>query len=517
MTWLRGHRRVTEGVLVAVVLWLVLRVAWMSDDGLINVRTALNLAHGNGVGFNAGERVQAFTSPLWFGLEYAVGRPTGEFILTAILLGALCSVAALAVVAHVARTMRQAAFVFLAFAMSCSMIDFSTGGLENGLAMLVMVLVLVAVARPLTSLDDGRRWRWLLAGLAIGGALLVRQDHVLLVGPVGSLVAWRGWRSDRRGLLALVVAAAVPVVVWSAVSWATFGSLVPNTLAAKTNVEISQWKLLGAGLNYLGVSAWSDPVLATAMLLGVGLAVWRGDAVQRAVAAGVVGYVAYLVWIGGDFMAGRFLTTPTVACLWLMATVEVPAVGRFDAGRVAWAAVGLVSVLGAWPMGVERPSSTSDPRWALVNRHGVADEAGVWRAQGWTLSAALGADTPIEFGAHADDYPDMHELQYLEAHWTHVDQPPKGVARPVKVLCGGIGGFGLDGGPGLHIIDTCALVDAFLADLPWHMPPSGYWRIGHWARELPAGYEDAVRFADPAYVQDPVLRARLVELWRRIR
>ena len=512
MTWLRRHRSATEGVVAAVLLWLVLRVGWMSDDGLINIRTALNLAHGNGVGFNAGERVQAFTSPLWFGLEYALGRPTGEFIITAILLGALCSVAAVALVAHAARSMRQAAFVFLAFAMSCSLIDFSTGGLENGLAMLVTVLVLLAATRPLTSW-----WRWLLAGLAIGAALLVRQDHVLLVGPVGALLAWRGWRTDRRGLATLVAAAAVPVVVWSAVSWATFGSLVPNTLAAKTNVEISQWKLLGAGLNYLGVTAWSDPVIAVAMLLGVGVALWRGDALQRAAAAGVLVYVAYLLWIGGDFMAGRFLTTPAIVCLWLAATVEVPAVGRFDAGRVAWAAVGLVAALGVWPMGVERPSSTSDPRWALVDRHGVADEAAVWRAQGWTLSAALGDDTPIAFGEHADDYPDMHELQWLEAHWSHVVPAPKGVARPVKVICGGIGGFGLDGGPELHVIDTCALVDAFLADLPWHMPPSGYWRIGHWARELPAGYEDAVRFADPSYVQDPVLRARLEELWRRIR
>lgn len=495
-----------------MLLWLVLRVAWMSDDGLINVRTALNLAHGNGPGFNAGERVQAFTSPMWFGLEYAVGRPTGEFIITAILLGAVCSAAAVLIVARAARSMAQSAFVFVAVAMSCSMIDFSTGGLENGLAMLVAVLVLVAVSRPLTTW-----WSWLLAGLAVGGAVLVRQDHVLLFGPVGVLVAWRGWTSDRRGLATFVVAAAVPVAVWSAISWATFGALVPNTLAAKTNVEISQWKLLGAGLNYLGVSAWSDPVLAAVMVLGVAVAVWRGGPVQRAAAAGVVLYVAYLVWIGGDFMAGRFLTTPMIVCLWSAATVDVPAVGRLDARRVSWGAVALVVLLSVWPMGVERPSSTSDPRWALVDRHGVADEAAVWRAQGWTLSAALGRDTPITFGSHSDDYPDMHELQWLEEHWTHTTPAPKGTARPVKVLCGGIGGFGMDGGPELHIIDSCALVDAFLAELPWHMPPSGYWRIGHWARELPAGYEDAVRFADPAYVQDPILRARLEALWRRIR
>lgn len=493
-------------------MWLVLRVAWMSDDGLINVRTALNLAHGNGPGFNAGERVQAFTSPLWFGLEYLVGRATGEYIVTAVLLGAVCSVAAVALVAHRARSFLQAACVALSFALSCSLIDFSTGGLENGLAVLTAVALLVVAARPPGSL----RW-WCACGLLLAALVLVRQDHALIAGPLAALFLWRGWRADRRGLAVFVASAVVPVVVWSVVSWATFGSLVPNTLAAKTNVEISQWKLLGAGLYYLVASAWADPVLALVMLLGVGLGLWRGDMVQRVVAAGVVLYVAYLVWIGGDFMAGRFLTTPAMVSLWLLASVPVPPVGRWTAHRVAGAAVAAVVLLGAWPMGVERPSSTSDPRWALVDRHGVADEAAVWRAQGWTLQAALDDAAPTGFADEPASYPDMHELQWLEDQWTHVVPPPKGTARPVLVMCGGIGGYGLAAGPTVFIIDQCALTDAFLAELPWRMPPSGYWRIGHWGRELPAGYEDAVRFADPSYVVDPVLRDRLVALWRAIR
>src|SRR5512146_2324217 len=35
------------------------------DDAMISMRYAWNLAHGNGLVWNAGERVEGFTNPLW--------------------------------------------------------------------------------------------------------------------------------------------------------------------------------------------------------------------------------------------------------------------------------------------------------------------------------------------------------------------------------------------------------------------------------------------------------------------
>src|SRR4030067_1950880 len=35
------------------------------DDAMISMRYAYNLAHGNGLVWNVGERVQGFTNPLW--------------------------------------------------------------------------------------------------------------------------------------------------------------------------------------------------------------------------------------------------------------------------------------------------------------------------------------------------------------------------------------------------------------------------------------------------------------------
>jgi len=43
---------------------VAVNVAWFSDDAMISARTSWNLADGEGLVFNLGERVQSFTNPL---------------------------------------------------------------------------------------------------------------------------------------------------------------------------------------------------------------------------------------------------------------------------------------------------------------------------------------------------------------------------------------------------------------------------------------------------------------------
>jgi arabinofuranosyltransferase len=60
--------RPVAALLLLVFLAVLLRTAWISDDGLISLRTVMNVTHGNGLTFNIGERVQTFTHPLWLAL-----------------------------------------------------------------------------------------------------------------------------------------------------------------------------------------------------------------------------------------------------------------------------------------------------------------------------------------------------------------------------------------------------------------------------------------------------------------
>ncbi len=60
--WLRRALVVAPVALLVIMAW---NMRWMSDDGFIHLRVADQLLHGNGPVFNAGERVEASTSPLW--------------------------------------------------------------------------------------------------------------------------------------------------------------------------------------------------------------------------------------------------------------------------------------------------------------------------------------------------------------------------------------------------------------------------------------------------------------------
>ena len=81
---MRADRRaltVARIISVAVVVIAVLRLAWIGDDALITLRTALNLTNGWGPGFNVTESVQAYTHPLWFLLWVGIGTLTEQWIL----------------------------------------------------------------------------------------------------------------------------------------------------------------------------------------------------------------------------------------------------------------------------------------------------------------------------------------------------------------------------------------------------------------------------------------------------
>jgi arabinofuranosyltransferase len=53
-----------------------------------------------------------------------------------------------------------------------------------------------------------------------------------------------------------------------------------------------------------------------------------------------------------------------------------------------------------------------------------------------------------------------------------------------------VGMAGFEAGPNVHIIDSLALGDALIARLP--IVP-GPWRVGHYQREVPGGYDETVR------------------------
>lgn len=446
---------------------VVLRTAWLGDDALITLRTILNLTHGYGLTYNLHERVQTFTHPLWLGLITTAYFVVGNIFYAAFAVSIATSLVVFGLVVRAACSPAQlwiGAGVLLA---SRAFVDYSTSGLENPLTALVAVGTLAWATREVR----GRRW---LTGvwLGVSAAYLTRPDAVLLVLPVA---LWAALQIRQRKTAALaVLLGLLPAALWTLFSLIYYGFAFPNTAYAKLAADIQINERIWQGLIYLLDSLNRDPVTLTA--IGVSLIVVAMERSKEAWlgAAGVLVSLAYVVWIGGDFMSGRFLAAPVLVAVWLLVRAQ-----RIT--HAEW-----------WPvLGVLAMAAVASPHLPLrsdrsfdgsVTQSGIVDERGVY-FQTWSL---LKAD----------------RLSFAEPEWPRWD----GRTTPDYVLdtCGLMGADGLSWGPRTYMLDECALADPLMARLPaiWKEE----WRPGHYRRMVPEGYRESVQ-QDGNLLRDPRLAA----------
>ena len=504
-------------ILFLLIIFLMLRSAWISDDALITLRTALNLANGWGPGFNATENVQAFTHPLWFLLWLGIGMATNQWLIGVFALSIAMTSAAIYLLLWCALSWFRITLIATLVVLSNSFFDFTTSGLENPLAYLTIAVLFLLT----TNLS---RWRGVLhgrqaalTGLLISAVALTRLDLLVLLLPVLVYLAWSN-RRDVRALATVVAFSLAPLIVWFTWSYLTYSSLLPNTYLAKTNSLIPQSELLLNGIRYLWVSFSQDPISLLAIMASLVMVSVFGTPIQRAWGLGSGFYLLYAVWIGGDFMAGRFLAVPILVSLLLLATIKIAYTKvSVDASMPATQMVLAISLalllgLGAQWMGV-KPTSLANPqipRWDLRDWAGVADERGEYVQRGSTL-----ADFLI-LGGDFDRGETYRRANHLISVWPSY-QSRQAMPSDVVVTCGPLGIQGIQAGPAVHIIDECALADRFLAEQVYVPSYRLGWRPGHLDRDIPAGYVEAVANNDPSFLVDPNERQRLTELWERIR
>jgi arabinofuranosyltransferase len=284
--------------------------------------------------------------------------------------------------------------------------------------------------------------------------MLCRQDLVLIGAPiVFSRLRLLPWRARYVAL----VAGALPLVGWEVFSLIYYGVFVPNTALAKLGAGLDRGTLLVSGARYVAALGIWDPVGALLLVCGLGVGlVTRG----RAIALGLVAYALYVVWIGGDFMCGRFFAIPIVLAAHLLCGAPWP---KRTAILVAF-----------FPLFVFAGDGLSPAHWIEGGLHppwvtwGICDERLFYTPQTGLFDKYRPRD--LRFNLYA-----IHGQEIAK----------KGVATEVM-----IGMFGYYGGPGVHIIDVMALADPLLSRLPM-TDPSKY-RPGHLRRALPEGYEKTI-------------------------
>ena len=462
---------------LAAMLVVLIRTAWMSDDAYITMRTVDNFVNGFGLRWNVAERVQAFTHPAWLFLITPFYAVTHDAFFTVLELQIGLSLLAVAILlGRLSRSPADALLALAALISSKAFVDFSTSGLENPLAHMLLVVFLM---RWLKLRETGSGAFGL--GLLTATLLLCRLDFAVLLAPLLLSILWPfDWKRMTAFLWGLL-----PLFGWELFSLIYYGLLVPNTALAKLAPGVSMRPLVEQGLKYFSATFHFDPL--TPILMGAGLValLLAGRRPGRIIAAGVVLHLVYIVSVGGDFMTGRFLTPAFVVTVsGVLTTVSWGTLGRWR--RVLAAAIlagGMLNPLGALRTGADFGVVEAGPE-GMVN--GVTDERRVYYPNLGLYRAWLGTGSP-------DRHPYAVFGKVLAS-----EQVASG--EHVRVASS-VGVAGFYAGRNVHIVDRNALADPLLARLP----PEPGWRIGHFVRVVPAGYVESLEQRQNL-IQDPATR-----------
>lgn len=465
----------TSVTLISVFLIELMRTAWLSDDAGITLRTVINFLNGYGLRFNVDERVQGYTHPLWFLLLAAVSYVARNVYYSTFFVSIFVSALAFwLVTVKIPNKFSGGVVAGLILILSKAYLDFSTSGLENPLShLLLATIALLAIRLHVSYQLKPHTFFFVCCGLLY----LTRADLILLIGPIAVYILVCGlyaqpfqressigrscWWPNKpiRPILTAILVGVLPVLLWTFFSIYYYGFPVPNTAYAKLNTGIPLADRVSQGWSYFSHFAQTDPLSCLTIMAGIVLGFERRNPLAASISLGIVLYLVFVLSIGGDFMVGRFFTSPL-----LMATIQI---ARLTLRPVqTWFVIVLVIGLGSVNINKTLLSGSSyfNQDYSATE---IADERGFWF---W------------ERGLITSRRPDTSEGIFSMRSWFVGE-------HEVEVVCGGLGFKSLSTGPSTHFIDTCALTDPLLARMP---PYPWKQRIGHFNRPLPPGYIESV-------------------------
>jgi arabinofuranosyltransferase len=320
------------GTLVLASVGLAWQGRFIQDDAFISFRYARNLADGQGLVWNPGERVEGYTNFLWV-LLMTIPHVLGVDVVAAsqvagIVLLICCLLLTWRLVKDTRGGQWAALLTVLLLGTNYSFFRWAVGGMETALqATLGVACAWLAVRRI------GRRdWTAvelstlsLLAALAV----LTRPDSVLIVGPTLALVGLliltgvADVRAKLWRMVPLVAPFGILVGGWLVWRFSYYGDWLPNTYY----VKVASYTRRRWGLSYLGQFLTSYLLIPFPVLGIAGLPrLLRTRDIGHLLLVGILGlWAAYLVQIGGDFLEFRLIAPVLpfafVMIVWLLRTL----------------------------------------------------------------------------------------------------------------------------------------------------------------------------------------------------
>ena len=442
---------------IVFILFIIFRRAWMCDDAFITLRTVDNFVNGYGLTWNVMERVQAYTHPLWMLIISFFYFFTREPFYTVILISITLSGCTLyLLLKYFGENQWMAILATIILAFSRAFVDYSTSGLENPLSHLIVILFFIIFIKPFKINEE--KHLFLLSLIASLG-LLSRMDLFIVFAPplIFSLWNYHKWKG-----LWYVLLGQLPFIIWELFSLLYYGFFVPNTAFAKLAHGVSRIVLLKQGLTYFYHSIINDPISMLFICIGLlGPFFFPKDKRFSVMSVGALLYLAYTLWIGGDFMSGRFFTVPLLISIIIIMNLMI------FSKEQAFSLIGIALILGSmFPFN----TLTLDTEEYSFAENGVDDER-IYFFPGMSLITRYRNHMQPEF-----KWKDQG-IEYKDSgnKVTH--------ARA-------IGLFGYYCGPGVYIIDGHGLADPLLSHLK--TPLTSQYMSGHILKEVPEGYRESL-------------------------
>ncbi|TGN03494.1 hypothetical protein EHR06_03435 [Leptospira dzoumogneensis] len=447
--------------------------AWISDDAFISFRVVDNFANGYGLRWNIADRVQVFTNPLLVLLllfPYIIWNDIASLsFITSFFFG----IGTLLFLKKIARS-KTSFLISVAFLFSSkAFFDYMYSGLENSLNYLIQAAFFYFFWKDYRSEKESKLP---ILTFLVSLAIISRMDFVLIFVIPSIYCFWKEWKERRitQKTVTISFLASIPLILWFLFAAVYYGSLLPNTYYAKTNITDSLSQVFQQGfLYYYNQIIW-DPISLIFLPFVFVLTLFFKNK-QNGLLIGFLfslPYLIYILLVGGDFMAGRFFTYVI-----LMFGLVIANATEFGKKEV----IGVAGLLLFYNLLFLPSPIHSMPKSPLdyvqnVDGDGIVDEK--------------------RYYFHRTGFQKRNELASLLKRLK--EKSPIYTVKERIPRISNIGFIGFSLGPKYHIVDHWALPDPLLSRL------KGKGRIGHKIRWLPKGYMESLESNSNMITEEPL-------------
>lgn len=492
------NSKITKNTIVlfsVLYIFIVFFSGWNCDDAYHSYVMAQNLINGGGLVYNYGYRVNASTCPFFTLLVAFFYLFIKDVYLIGILIGTIfSSLACYVIFKNFCKINIQLIIAFFCLILCHSYHSFTTSGLENSALYLFVTLIVSIFLKRKEFLIKDMLVIYFYASMLIG----FRLDNVLIISPILIFVFYKTKASVYKRL-AFVFIGLIPFMAWELFSLWYYGFPFPNTAYAKLNTGIPKIEYIQRGIDYVIRSFLADLVLLLVVAGFMFATVIQKKFKSFILLTGIVLYICYVIYIGGDFMVGRHLSVIYVVSLIGLLYIfsdELPVnKNKMLLNYIFWGVTGLAIVYNFCSYTFNQKYLYIHDDYLCARETSITDEKAFYYKfnifqylKQCYFRAYLFSDVES-----CDDFLQKYGLNNYAGITNMYISTYNDRQLYINSFVSGKTTFYLKQyNTNIYVDDYIGLADEFRSRLPTYVQK--YWRVGHIQRTIPAGYLETILY-----------------------